>query len=318
MRDDPIVERAAISIVALCAMAVVAHADPGDRAAQLFDEGRLLLAKGDYAAACPRFSASLELRAAVGTKMNLADCEEHFGHYAAAWHLFREVVADGGGNPERTKLARDRAVALTPHLATIHLAVREPKRGGLVIRIAGRTVPAAAEVRDRVDPGRVDVVATAPDWKGFASTTTAVAGETVELAIDEQAPAPDVVTELPLAETAGDRRSGWVHGAIALGGLSLGAAVTGLVVALVARSDYRGAIDRGECTMVIVLACTAAGKADVDHAGTLADVGTGLAITAGLLGAAALVTWYVAPRERVVIAPIAGRATAGLAAAWSF
>ena len=127
----------------------------------------------------------------------------------------------------------------------------------------------------------------------------------------------EVIDELPLAESDGQRRRSWVHGAMALGGASLGAAVVGLAVAIVARSDYHGAIDRGECTTVVVLACTAMGKADVDHAGTLADVGTGLAITAGLLGAAALVTWYIAPRERVVVAPIAGRST-GLAVAWTF
>lgn len=66
------------------------------------------------------------------------------------------------------------------------------------------------------------------------------------------------------------------------------------------------------------LACNAVGRDHVDHAGTLADAGTRLAITAAVVGAAALITYLVAPRDRLVVAPFAGPAATGLAASWTF
>jgi hypothetical protein len=320
MRDDQSVGRSVLCVAVLCARVTAAAADD-DRAAQLFAEGRELLKAGNYAAACTRFSASLELRPAAGTKLNLADCEEHLGHAAIAYHLFREVAQEDAQNAERSKLARDRAAALMPKLAKVHVTVHDPSRAGLVIKIAGRAQPVAADVRDEVEPGRVDVVATAPDWTGFATTVTPGAGETVDVAVDE--PEPQVHdTPLPPEEKekrATVRRHAWVRAAWGLGIASAGAGAGALVVTLLARSAYRGALDRNECTRIDnALMCNAQGIIDVHNAGTLADVGTGLAIGAGVLLAAAAFAYVGAPRDRVVVAPVADRSMAGLAAAWSF
>src|SRR3954463_3074713 len=81
-------------------------------AATLFEEGRALAKDGKYVEACDKFAKSLTFDPAPGTKANFADCHEHLGHNAQAYHLFVEVYeADKGANPERSKYAKGRADA---------------------------------------------------------------------------------------------------------------------------------------------------------------------------------------------------------------
>src|SRR5271155_139017 len=54
------------------------------QAAELFEQGRALIARQDYRAACPKFAESDRLEPKVGTRLNLADCEEHLGQIVAA------------------------------------------------------------------------------------------------------------------------------------------------------------------------------------------------------------------------------------------
>src|SRR3954464_7500471 len=77
--------------------------------AKLFEEGRALAKDGKYAEACDKFAKSLTFDPAPGTKVNFADCHEHLGHNAQAYHLFIEVFeADKTSNPERSKFAKGR------------------------------------------------------------------------------------------------------------------------------------------------------------------------------------------------------------------
>ena len=64
-----------------------AGAEPRDPAAAewLFREGRALMKKGDFAPACAKLAESQRLDPAVGTLMNLAECEERIGRTASAW-----------------------------------------------------------------------------------------------------------------------------------------------------------------------------------------------------------------------------------------
>src|SRR5260221_14649709 len=78
----------------------------------LFDSARASMAKGDFAAACEQFRASDKLDPAVGTELNLADCEEKRGHLASAWELYRTVEEQLSEKDERLALAHTRAQAL--------------------------------------------------------------------------------------------------------------------------------------------------------------------------------------------------------------
>src|SRR3954467_7016553 len=96
-RADQRHQRTLAALLGLClAMPVAfpraAHADAtlADKAAaqSLFDQGRSLMTKGQYAQACPKLAESQRLDPGLGTQFNLADCYEHLGQTASAWAGF--------------------------------------------------------------------------------------------------------------------------------------------------------------------------------------------------------------------------------------
>src|SRR5438067_7838925 len=70
--------RFAIVATALLSSSVV-HAEREDAAmaTELFNVGRDLMKKGQFAAACPKLAESVRLHQTVGALAKLADCEEH-------------------------------------------------------------------------------------------------------------------------------------------------------------------------------------------------------------------------------------------------
>src|SRR5512138_843971 len=58
----------------------------------LFQEARTLADAGDYPAACPKFIDSYRLEAAIGTLLNMADCERRQGQLARAWVSFQKAL----------------------------------------------------------------------------------------------------------------------------------------------------------------------------------------------------------------------------------
>jgi serine/threonine-protein kinase len=127
------------------------------RAEALFDEGRRLMADGKYADACPKFAASQALDPGVGTMLNLARCYELNGQTASAWATYIEAAtaANGAGQTDRAKFARDHAAALEPVLAKLTVVLASGvSAAGLEVRIDG-SVLASAELGTPVpvDPG---------------------------------------------------------------------------------------------------------------------------------------------------------------------
>jgi hypothetical protein len=81
------------------------------------------MVKGDLGAACEQFRASDKLDPAVGTELNLADCEEKRGRLASAWELYRTVADKLADNDERFAFARSHAQALKPRMPTLTLTL---------------------------------------------------------------------------------------------------------------------------------------------------------------------------------------------------
>src|SRR5262245_38278640 len=69
-------------------------AEPRDAAAAevLFEAGKNLMERGDYAAACPKFEESYRLDPATGALFALALCHERAGKIATAWVEYMEVA----------------------------------------------------------------------------------------------------------------------------------------------------------------------------------------------------------------------------------
>lgn len=190
----------------LCSGALVfsdgAAAQARDKAAAeaLFDEGRKLMAAGDFKAACAKLEASQALDAGVGTQLNLADCYEKLGKTASAWAQFRETItaARNAGSGERERIAKQRADALEAQLS--YLTIVAPEEPNLTItRDAARVDAAAIGSALPVDPGSYVIAAAAPGKQRWSATVkVGPAGDRARVEVPVLTPEPTAPAE-PLA-----------------------------------------------------------------------------------------------------------------------
>ncbi len=165
-------------------------------AESLFREGRELMEKGDYAAACPKLLESFSQDASTGTLLALSLCQEQAGQTASAWAGFAGVItrARRDGRPDREQAARDHLAALEPKLSRLTLVVDEAAAAvpGLVVKRDGVALGRAAwGTASPVDPGVHLVEASAPGkvtWKG--SITLGAAADLQSLTVPVLADAP--------------------------------------------------------------------------------------------------------------------------------
>jgi serine/threonine-protein kinase len=289
---------------------MLALAAPGARAEQtdpvaaqaLFDQGRAQMARGEYAEACPKLEESQRLSPAAGTAFNLAECWTHTGRLASAWSLFRDVEAEAqlAQQPGRALVARRHADALVARLPHLLIQVQSPT-DAIEVRRDGILVGRAQWNTDvPVDIGPHAVTAAAPGhkpWRGAVRVEAEAQSVTVvvpELPPEVSAPAvppeppplpppprPSDVAPATAPAPASPRTAAVVVGA---GGLALLAA-SGVTVAI-AVSSYHSA---GPCTGTVCFTDTAVSQRD--HARTLGDVATGLAIAGGVALAGGVVLW---------------------------
>ncbi len=228
-------------IATLLALPAPVHAQQA-AADALFDSARTAMAKGDFAAACEQFRASDKLDPALGTELNLADCEEKRGHVASAWELYRTAQEKLGEKDERVTFARSRARALEPRIPklTLTLASGAPKdsivREGQVDLGSGTFGVALP-----VDPGAHELVISAPGFEPRTVQITLKEGEARTLSVGPGAPlAAAIVDARPVAAKPPARREpatpakssgralGFTLGGVGVAGLGVGA-VAGLL-----------------------------------------------------------------------------------------
>lgn len=307
----------ALTLVLLTATAV---AQPSPEATRLFDEGRELAKKEKWAEACERFSKSLALDPAPGTKLNLGDCLEKQGKVRAGWIMFEEAARDFDRTKDgRAKFAHERAATAAGKLATLVVKVTDPSRAGLAIRIGDRAATPQPEIVERVDPGALTVTVTVPDQPPFKTTITAAAGKTAVVDVPAFGATVEAPIAAPIAPPVADEGTPNGRRKRVLIALGLGAAggavlITSGVFGLLAKSQYDGAFDDGECAKVDGMnVCSPDGKSTVDSAGTKADVATGLLIGGVALGVAGVVVYLTAPKQAgISVAPMTSSSTAGV------
>lgn len=300
-------------LVAALVVALTATASADAESTRLFEEGRALAKDGKYEEACAKFDKSLQLDRAPGTLLNYGDCHEHLGHFALAWRLFDEAAraSEQENNAERAKFARDRAQALVPKTSTIVVKLATPDAPGLTVTIAGRTATPAAEIREVVDPGVVTIEIAAPNLTSFTKTERAEPG--LRIVVDVPALAPVPHDEPPPVTK---RRRNRVLAAYTLAGIGGVGMIVGISIGFVANGRYEAQFD-GECVEGDPPMCSPAGKIAQDDAISLANVGTGFAVTGLVLIGAGAVVFLTAPKDTVVI-PTASASSAGLAVVGRF
>jgi len=315
--------RVVVFVVALEAVALAQPSpDQAVEAKQLFEDGRKLAADGKYAAACDDFTKSYSLDPGIGTELNLADCQEHLGKTALAWHLFDDA-AKRETDPDRQKFARGRADALTGKLATAVIKLPDASTVGVVLKVAGQLVPPAPEVTTLVDPGKVQVELDAPGHPPEIRSGAAEAGRTVTF--DFGVPIPVIEVEPGYTDLAPDRVVvGSMHRqhsrVVLAAGLGIGGAAlvgTATVMAFVAKSHYDSVVGAGK-------ACDPQVRCSTDAAYNKANDAVGLANTATIVGAVGLaaviaggIVYFTAPKE-LVVAPAASGQGGGITLSGTF
>jgi len=296
--------------------------DQAVQAKQLWEDGRKLAAAGKYQQACDEFTKSYALDPAVGTELNLGDCQEHLGHLAIAFHLF-EDAAKKDTDADRIKYARGRADALTDKLATAVVKLPDASTVGLVLKVGGQLVPPAAEVKEPVDPGTVQVEVDVPGHPPETRTQPAKPGETVTFDFTAPPPAPVVAAphpdEAPPSETVSVEKRKHSRVLLAEGLVAGGGALilTSAGVAFYAKSQYDDVVGPGKPCDVNVRCNSPSAIDKANHAVHIADAATVIGLVGLAAAVAGGVVYVTAPKE-FVVAPAASAQGAGITLSGTF
>jgi tetratricopeptide (TPR) repeat protein len=288
------------------------------RADALFDEGRALMNKGDFTAACPKFEESQRLDPALGTLFNLGLCVEGQGKVASAIAIWRDAYrqAKAAGEAKRATTAAEHIAAIESRVPTLVLRVAQPTPD-LHVTVAGRAITDLVAPVE-VDPGDVEVIASAADHAPF--TTTIAVHEKDRAVVEVPVLVEARALATPPAPSPERPRRTLVLG---LAGGGVVAVAVGAVLGVTARSKYQGAFDDGHCDRT-TLACDDAGQRTTEAArsrGTFATVIGALGL--GAIAAAAIV-YVTAPAGETpaatatTIVPTVGADGAGLAVIGAF
>lgn len=312
--------RVAALVVVLIA-AGVAAAQPKPEGTRLFEEGRELAKAGKYAEACEAFQKSFSIDRAPGTALNYGDCLEHLGQLRRAWQMYDEAAREFGRQADaRATFARERADAVTPKLGTITVKVAEPATPGLIVKIGSESVPPAARIVELFEPGTIEITASAPGASTFTTSARTVGGATVIVEIPAlQAGGAIAPPPTDRAAPTGQRDRQRVKLALGVGATGGVALLAGGILALSARSAYRGALDDEDCVHDPggMLLCNPDGADRVNSAAFRANLATACVVGGGVVAVAAVVLFVTAPRE-TRITPTVSAESVGLTFGRSF
>jgi hypothetical protein len=158
-----------------------AKPDPAKPAAtkadETFNAGHQLLKSGNFADACPKFEESQRADPASGTLLALAYCQELSGLLASACSNYRAAaeLAAKEGQTERQQAATARAEALSKRVSTltVEVPVELTRQAGLLIKRDGIALDRTAyNVAIPLNGGTHAIEVSAPGYEGWAAAVT--------------------------------------------------------------------------------------------------------------------------------------------------
>jgi hypothetical protein len=303
----------------LPATAAAQERDPA-AAQALFDQAKDLMRQKKFSEACPKLQESNRLDPGIGTQFHLADCYEQSGRIASAWALFLDVASQARATSQldREKAAQKRAEKLEPRLPRLVVTVPEAsKTAGLEVRRNGVLVGAAQWGGPvPVDPGEVELTASAPGKQTLRQTLRLEEGKTASYSlpvlavradaapVDAPAAQPAALVPAPAVSTAphvpaaaqqsdsasskGRNNTGWVLTLAGVGVVGLG---VGTTFAIMAKGQYDDSL--AGCAADQANRCNHSGVEQRNGAITKGNVATIASIAGGAALAGAGVVWLL-------------------------
>lgn len=288
-------------LVTTRALAADPPTDPA-AAETLFEEGRKLLEAGKFPEACAKLEASNRMDPAVGTLLNLGDCNSARGKPASAWGNYRaaQSLALTRNDAKRAEFAKKKADAIQPKLATLTIAVAQPEPGLKVVRDGTEVNEGAWGTPIPADPGPHTIEASAPGKKAITLNVTIPEGPSQQtVKVDPLVADSSTPNVTPPPENKGEKKddvvkepflsTGKIVGfsAIGVGAIAIG---IGSVLALQAKSAWNDAGNRCDSNA----ACDATGlqiNQDARSKGNVATVFMVSGLVFAAAGAACILFW---------------------------
>ena len=295
--------------VCVCAVAIAAsvpaRADDTGAADALYADAKALAEAGNWAAACPKFEASLEASRTLGTLLNLADCLEQEKKLARALERWEEAIAFATEKrDERVKFATERKTALEPRVPTLVLEVKQGAEK-LVVTAGGREIaPSRFGLPVKVDPGKLEIVVARDDQALETQTIELAEGESKRQALDLAAiakahPAKKTTTMVPA--NPAQRYAGIVTLSVGLAGLATFGVMEAVALGQRAAADGKGGcVEKGDTTV-----CSPQGYELAQTAGDVAEIGQWIGVGGLAVAALGLTLFLTAPTDQPAGAPSA-------------
>ncbi len=283
----------ALSALVCFATRVEAQETVGVTAAEaLFEEGRAALAEGQLDLACERFRASDRLDPAVGTRLNLADCEERRGKLATAWSLFRNAALELPQSDDRLPIARRRAEELAGRVPRLKLVLAPGAPRDTSAAIDGAEFGSGSfGVPLPMDPGHYVIAVRAPGRETRHQGIDLVEGGTSVVTMQ---PGPSLTDALPPAAEEAPESSGhsaWIY---VLAGVGVAGVATGTTAGVMTLEKKHVADDNCDDDRKV---CNQRGKDANDSGRLLGNISTiGFAVGALGLGGAVYL-WVSEPND---------------------
>lgn len=274
-----------------------------DAAEALFNQARAMMEQGDYAPACEKLRASMELDPAVGTALYLGDCYEKANRLASAWLAFEKARTNALEQKDRrAEIAAVRAAALKPRLVYLKVELTGERPEGLELRANGKVLELEALTEPMpIDEGPLTIVASAPGHDSAEVKLEILPGAKApyraivpELrSSNAVAPAPTTPAATDAPPPSDDGGSGQRTVAFIVGGFGAAALLASGVFSILANGASEESADA--CDPMDRTRCSVRGKALNDDALGHAGVATVAGIVGGVALAAGVTLYVTAP-----------------------
>jgi hypothetical protein len=319
-------------VVAVVCSAAVARAQgegassPDEaRRTALYKEGFDAATAGRWAQARDRFAAALAIRSSPKVLFSLAQAEEQLGQLATAGRDYGRALdgAKAAGEADVASAAQNARAALEPRVPTVRIVVQGTP--GATAKLDDQPVAVGTPVP--LDPGAHRVVISAPGMRD-AQATVAISERQrldvpvrLEVAGADTTPTTASPTASPDAAPAGDdaSRPEAAHGAFpwrTVGLVAAGAGIVTLGVGSYFGIEAKSKNDQSNTSGCNGNNCTQAAAQIRRDAISAGNVSTALFVAGGVLAAAGIVVWLVAPSSEggtgVSVTPVALGSGGGL------